>query len=75
MAFKLPPIAHDVAVGLGRIGYKALSSGVKVALGELAQAGEAVVKRVRDGEAAADRMARGEPYRRYDEIDPEDHTR
>lgn len=65
-AAKLPPVAHDLIAGLGRIGYKALSSAVKVGLGELAHAGEKVVRRVRAGEAAAERMARGEPYKRDD---------
>ena len=58
------PVARELVLGLGRIGYKALSSAVKVGLGEIAQVGEIVVKRVRAGEAAAERMARGEPYRR-----------
>lgn len=56
------PVARELVLGLGRIGYKALSSAVKVGLGEIAQVGETVVKRVRAGEAAAERMARGEPY-------------
>jgi hypothetical protein len=63
----LPPAARQLFLGLGHIGYKALSAAVRVGLGELANAGETVIRRVRAGEAAADRMSKGQPYTREDE--------
>lgn len=67
MPADIPLWARQAALGLGRIGYKALSAAVHVGLKEIRTLGEEMTERVKRGEDAAERMARGEPYRREDE--------
>ena len=73
MAINLPPAARTALLFVGRIGYKALAAGVRVGLGELRSLGEEALARTKRAEAAAERMARGEPYTRDEEWRGERH--
>jgi hypothetical protein len=63
----LHPAARKALLFFGRAGYKALAAGIKVGLGEVRAVGEEMLARTKHAEAEADRMSRGEPYRRADE--------
>ena len=62
MADDLPPMVRNFVIGLGRIGYRALSAAVATVGREVSALTEEAHKRVKHASEAAEKMARGEPY-------------
>jgi hypothetical protein len=69
----LPPVVRGFVMGLGRIGYRAISAAIGTVAREVSVLTEEVDKRVKHAGRAAEKMARGEPYEpREDEGDDDD---
>jgi hypothetical protein len=71
---KLHPALRELFLGFGRIGHKVIAAGVCKALEEVRAITADVDHRVERGRKAAERMARGEPFRREDEHDNEEDS-
>jgi hypothetical protein len=69
---KLHPLARELFASLGRIGHKVIAAGISKALEEARAITADVDRRVERGRQAAERMARGEPFRREDETQDND---
>ena len=59
--------AREIGLGLGRIGFQAMSAGIARALEEVGKLTEDVDQRVKRGARQATRMANGEPFRPEDD--------
>jgi hypothetical protein len=72
MADELPPMVRHFVIGLGRIGYRAISAAVATVAREVSTLTEEAHKRVKHASEAAEKMARGEPYEPRTDDNPED---
>lgn len=64
MARPLPPVLQELALTLGRAGYRVISAGVATGLKEVGTIVKDWERRIEHGQRAAERMAHGEPYKK-----------
>ena len=61
------PIAKDLLMTIGRIGYRSLCAGVSAGLKGLGEITEEIDKRIKHGASEAEQMANGKTYKRRGE--------